>query len=257
MITTQSHISERTFQGGRKFQSIKVCQWKNNENMCFGCMFRAYLQVIPYHFPSYTFLYAMFYTELFEKMVSNTHTQPPNPATCKAKKRSQLLNIQNTNSKHYKQIYLAPELFIIYPFSTLPSEIPSKTLVAIPETSRPIFPFFGPARKTLAKLNISKWPKTRTITHRLPCWCCWCGRYRWSVSGTTPGISGRPGICHGFYMAGRQRFFFGKLEPNKTCRGKSGETTALSDLFHGRTLWFWGFLGFWITPGEYIIPEAP
>ena len=126
MITTQSHISGRTFQGGRTFQAIKVCQLEN-KNWCFGCMFRAYLQVIPYHFPSYTFLYTMFYTELFEKMVStHTHTQPPKPATCKAKKRSQLLNIQNTNSKHYKQIYLAPELFIIYPFSTLPSETHQK-----------------------------------------------------------------------------------------------------------------------------------
>ena len=125
MITTQSHISERTFQGGRKFQSIKVCQWKNNETMCFGCMFRAYLQVIPYHFPSCTFLYTMFYNAALRKDGVTTHTQPPKPATCKSEKDHNCW----TFSHKFKTLQTnIPRtwMFIIYQFSTLPSEIPSK-----------------------------------------------------------------------------------------------------------------------------------
>lgn len=119
-----------------------------------------------------------------------------------------------TNSKHYKQIYLVPECLSYINFQHCLQKSHQNFKVAIPEFTSYISLFFVQRKKkTLAKLNISKWPQTRTITHGLPCWCCWCGRSHWSVSGTTPGISGRPGICHGFYMAGRQRFFLGKLEP--------------------------------------------
>ena len=127
MITTQSHISGRTFQGGRTFQAIKVCQLEN-KNWCFGCMFRAYLQVIPYHFPSYTFLYILCFTHGTLRKDGVIHTHPTTKAgNLQVGKRSQLLNIQNTNSKHYKQIYLAPELFIIYQFFNIAFSNPSKT----------------------------------------------------------------------------------------------------------------------------------